>query len=353
MSKREPSDGPEDEGVDVVKGEFGGMITEDGQVIDEDKLGESLDLNMDDGEQKIWLVRLPKYLAERWKNNDQIYGNDLGKVRIKQSNEDALNVKLILNEIPDHENIPHEYKINLNKKKVTNEYAFSERNFKEFKSEVTEMTSMPEQPELKSLDTEEPRWQSNDDDQEGPKMIPFVKTIPKDTSLIGTICHECHAIPSITDKRYKNVLNQRKEADKPRGEVTFLDEVPGVMHATTGPSVYRANTSKFMRKKEKDKSEGRAIRMPQKDLLDLLFRLFDEYDYWSLKGLRERTKQPENYLKECVESIALLVKKGPYALKYSLKPEYKKLREAERQRQQEQSKDQESDEDEVEMEDVV
>ncbi|RCK67194.1 hypothetical protein Cantr_03483 [Candida viswanathii] len=53
------------------------------------------------------------------------------------------------------------------------------------------------------------------------------------------------------------------------------------------------NTSVFLRSSQgKNKSEGRAIRMPKKDLLDLLFRLFEEYEYWSMKGLKERTRQP-------------------------------------------------------------
>ena len=35
-------------------------------------------------------------------------------------------------------------------------------------------------------------------------------------------------------------------------------------------------------------------------------------------------------MKESLESIANLIKKGPYTSKYNLKPEYKRLRDAER-----------------------
>lgn len=83
-----------------------------------------------------------------------------------------------------------------------------------------------------------------------------------------------------------------------------------------------------------------------------------------MKGLKERTKQPEVYLKECLDQVAILVKKGPYALKYTLKTEYKRLKEAERAaRLGELAKDDEDDNDdqqnpddedeEVEMEDVL
>lgn len=112
----------------------------------------------------------------------------------------------------------------------------------------------------------------------------------------------------------------------------------------------------------KNKADGRAIRMPKQDLLDLLFRLFEEYEYWSIKGLKERTKQPESYLKESLDSIAILIKKGPYTSKWVLKPEYRKLRDAERAArlglndddQGKENEDQaEGDNDDEEMEDVI
>ena len=98
--------------------------------------------------------------------------------------------------------------------------------------------------------------------------------------------------------------------------------------------------------------------MPQKELLDLLFRLFEEYEYWSMKGLKERTRQPELYLKESVESIANLIKKGPYTSKYNLKPEYKKLRDKERQMRlgmidNGNDKSDDNEEDDIELEDVA
>lgn len=63
--------------------------------------------------------------------------------------------------------------------------------------------------------------------------------------------------------------------------------------------------------------------MPRNELLDALFQCFSEFEYWSLKGLREKLNQPEAYLKETLESIAILQKTGAFALKWHLKPEYK------------------------------
>ena len=72
-----------------------------------------------------------------------------------------------------------------------------------------------------------------------------------------------------------------------------------------------------------------------------------------MKGLKERTRQPESFLKECLDSIAILIKKGPYTSKYSLRPEYKKLSEAERAASLNENDGKDEDEDDLEMEDVV
>ncbi len=45
---------------------------------------ENLDLDLSRAGRNVWLVRLPRFLADRWKNTDQLSGQELGKVQIKQ-----------------------------------------------------------------------------------------------------------------------------------------------------------------------------------------------------------------------------------------------------------------------------
>ncbi|CAK7902738.1 transcription initiation factor IIF subunit beta [[Candida] anglica] len=335
---------------------------------------ESLDLNLQNGAQKVWLVKLPRYLAEKWSNVDEYGGQQLGTVKIKQSTtpNSKLQVKLVLNENSANSDIPHEYDISMLNTQVRNSYVFSEENLTKFKQELTEMAEMPEQPSLQPIDKKKEaskpfkfyRVQKNKDGKDAPrKFIPFVKTIPKKTALVGKICHDCQIIPSKRDSKYSEILNKRNNMQpaKARPKVTLLDEIPGVIQSNAGPSIRGNNTSVFLKSNHsKGKNEGRAIRMPKKDLLDLLFRLFEEYEYWSMKGLKERTRQPESYLKESLESIANLIKKGPYTSKYNLKPEYKRLRDAERAARlgliandEEEEKSDEDNDDDIEMEDVL
>lgn len=44
--------------------------------------------------------------------------------------------------------------------------------------------------------------------------------------------------------------------------------------------------------------------------------------YWPMKGLKNKTKQPEAYLKEVLQDIATLVKSGPYASTWKRKGFY-------------------------------
>lgn len=335
---------------------------------------ESLDMNLTRGNQKVWFVKVPRYLAEKWTNPDNLNGQQLGQVKIRQTNSGAgkrkLQVKLVLNDTEAPENIPHEYDLSILNTQVHNSYVFSEENLKRFKQEVTEIGEMPDQPELPELDKDEPvrrpnqffRVQKNGPDGEK-KYIPFVKTIPKKTSLMGKIVHDCQMVPLKSDSRYAQMLAKRQNMPltKERPKVTFLNEIPGVVQSQAGPSITGRSTSLFLKSTNpaKNKADGRAIRMPKKDLLDLLFRLFEEYEYWSMKGLKERTRQPETYLKESLELIANLIKKGPYTSKYNLKPEYKRLRDAERAARlgeaagDDNDNDNKDDDDDVEMEDII
>ncbi|KAG7194516.1 uncharacterized protein KQ657_004731 [Scheffersomyces spartinae] len=359
---------------------------------------ESLDMNLANGDQKIWLVRLPRYLADKWSNTEEMSGKQLGRVKIRNvpssssagasasgsGNGKKLQVKLLLNnENGEYNQIPQEYDISILNTQVKNSYVFSEENLKKFKQELTEVAQLPEQPQLQPTESNKKglknkpqaggkkpyrffRVQKNRlgaDGQPVKKYVPFVKTIPKKTALIGKICHDCQIVPSKSDSKYSQMLLRRQEIQtKPRPKVTLLDETPGVIQSQTGPSIKGNNTSAFLRStltKDKKGGEGRAIRMPKKDLLDLLFRLFEEYEYWSMKGLKERTRQPESYLKESLDSIANLIKKGPYTSKYNLKPEYRRLRDAERaarlglEDNTGEDEKEDEDEDDIEMEDVI
>lgn len=67
--------------------------------------------------------------------------------------------------------------------------------------------------------------------------------------------------------------------------------------------------------------ENKTTRMPQNELLDLIYQCFREYKYWPFKTLKAKLRQPEAYLKQTLELVAHLVKAGDFAMTWELKPE--------------------------------
>jgi hypothetical protein len=67
----------------------------------------------------------------------------------------------------------------------------------------------------------------------------------------------------------------------------------------------------------------KATRIPKNQLLDLIFDCFRQYQYWSMKALRQRTQQPDSYLRQVLEEVAVLNKSGPFANHYCLSEAYR------------------------------
>lgn len=70
------------------------------------------------------------------------------------------------------------------------------------------------------------------------------------------------------------------------------------------------------------KMENKATRWPENRLLDAIAQCFSEHRYWSIRAFRGRIPQPEAYLRETLDKIAVLQRSGTFANHWSLKPEY-------------------------------
>lgn len=63
--------------------------------------------------------------------------------------------------------------------------------------------------------------------------------------------------------------------------------------------------------------------MPQNELLDLIDKCFLRFEYWPMKSLVKDLEQPAAYVKETIEIVGHLVRSGPFANTWQLKPENK------------------------------
>lgn len=282
---------------------------------DEDKYEDALDLDTSQSHSKVWLVRMPKFLMDQWQDEDYFSGKTLGKVRIRQAppgTEQPWKVRLVLDDTPRTHDLPHNYDLTLVHQIVDNTYVFKE-------------TEIPKEVRPKNVVTASTA--PSDDYRD---YTPIVRNVPKKTALIGQACHECVVNPDFRDPNYRHIIAKRKllEQSQPDRQVTLLEDTAGVGGLKYGASMRsQGNLLKQQTKRDLYKNgDGKAIRMPKDELLDKLFKLFEDYEYWTLKGLKERTRQPEVYLKEVLDQIAILNKKGPYAMKYGLRQEFKQLK---------------------------
>ncbi|CDS10000.1 hypothetical protein LRAMOSA02677 [Lichtheimia ramosa] len=233
------------------------------------------DLKLDDADTKVWLVKVPKFLAQKWKEVDQDDVN-LGSVRIYDQPPPGRSSRISLI-LPEGEatNIPKEYLIHIPPAEATNKFVFTEG-------------------------------------ENGSKTIS------------GTVHHECTATPTHVDS-YRGIMRKRvMEAETPQRSVQEIGKsnqpmfVPGA-----GSALANTGFSDFTpSKRQKADNKEKATRMPRNELMDVLFVAFDRYPYWSFKGLLEHIRQPSQYLKEVLNDICILNKRGPYAGNYQLKPEY-------------------------------
>lgn len=73
------------------------------------------------------------------------------------------------------------------------------------------------------------------------------------------------------------------------------------------------------------KAENRAARMSEEQLLDGLMEAFRKYEYWKMSILKARFDQPEAFLRQTLEKIAVLNRSGIHANEWSLQEHMKSM----------------------------
>lgn len=97
----------------------------------------------------------------------------------------------------------------------------------------------------------------------------------------------------------------------------------------------------------------KAARIPKNQLLDLIFDCFRQYQYWSMKALRQKLEQPDSYLRQVLEEIAVLHKSGRFANHYGLSDAYRDKAGSDAKEEAAEAADDADDDENEEMEDVL
>ncbi|KAI3332261.1 hypothetical protein HD806DRAFT_479912, partial [Xylariaceae sp. AK1471] len=319
----------------------------------------------------IQLTHVPKYLYNAWAQMNDDEEVRIGTVRrwveVGKDGRQTERMALLLDHTKaNHQTIPKEYALETKDMDLANTFLFTEQDLPGFKSRSQGANSdLP--PHLRRRHEQQQQRPEEKKEPEGGvkknKYQPrYRKAIPKKTTLAGKFRREMNCLPVWTEET-KHILRTRNDdAMRPKVATSIINsfDPSGVIQA--GAHVANDKFSNLVRtapeqKKNKKQKEEKAARLPQSELRDRIFQCYDKYAYWSLKAFKQTLNQPEAWLRENLEELAVLHKSGRFANYWELKPEYKRLNvqsvEGAPPSPEPNDSDFDGDDDNIEMEDVV
>ncbi|CAJ2513832.1 Uu.00g019510.m01.CDS01 [Anthostomella pinea] len=299
-----------------------------------------LDPNTNTTAASIYLTHVPKYLYDVWADLDDDAEIQIGTVRQwsepgkGKNGEPKQCISLLLDHTQaKHQAIPKEYNLDVKDMALPNTYMFTEQDLPGFKSKPQGANNnIP--PHLRRA--HEQKYQEKSEDkiqQDGvhkKKWQPrYRKAIPKKTVLAGRFRHELNCHPVWTDETKHVMKMMNDDAMKPKATTTIVTGRDPIGVIVAGAHTSNDQFSNFIKntpevKKIKKQKEEKAARMSQNDLRDRIFECYEKYAFWSLKAFKQTLNQPETWLRENLEELAVLHKSGRFSNYWELKPEYKR-----------------------------
>uniref|UniRef100_A0AC11EAE7 Uncharacterized protein n=11 Tax=Ovis TaxID=9935 RepID=A0AC11EAE7_SHEEP len=238
---------------------------------------QSIPLNLEgiQQNQRMWLVKVPKYLSQQW--SEASGSGEVGKLKIA-TNQGKSEISFTLNK------------------------------------ELTDIRGTDGQPAPVHAPTEHQFLLQTD---RGQVLTVLTEHAPDQFSLQGTVVHrgECRPAPSENYMRLKRM--QIEGASKPARTVQKLEKVVTTNYKPVANHQYNIEYEK--RKKE----TGKRVKADKDQVLTLLFAAFEKHQYYNIKDLVGITMQPVVYLKEILNEIGVRNVKGPHKNTWELKEEYR------------------------------
>lgn len=235
-------------------------------------------LKMDNADRKVWLVKVPKFLFDKW-NDIKDDGIDYGKLKIRNVPNSKAQIDVTM-ELDDRfsQDVPKNYKLQFTNYSPktgvipTNEYIFTDNG----------------------------------------KGAGY--------SVEGIVHNEATISP-IVDDHYRKIMQKRTlAASKPRRQTQVLDE-------NSEKEAFRMTSNEsnsfVMQPIRKKTVQEKRERLPREEVISLIFQAYEKYEYWNFSGLVDYTNQPQTYLKEILSEVGQLNKRGSYVGMWQLKPEFR------------------------------
>jgi transcription initiation factor TFIIF subunit beta len=285
----------------------------------------------------MYLARLPPYLWQAWNEIAHLDDDaeiELGKVRQWQEADGQPRLQLKLrSDLAQHQTLPKEYNLKIQDVDVHNTFLFSERDLAGYaaknKAKADALAQgIPAHLLRQPQKAQQKQETATPHDRRG--RTPIVrKSIPKKTAIAGRVKHEVLCAPLENVETDYLMTQHALGALKPKNEVQIINaaalgkarfEHLGAQQADDSFRSFVKTTAPA--KPKARKAEDKYIRMPEDKLMDSLAGCFGEHKYWPLRALKIRLRQPEAWLREVLEKIAVLVRSGTFANTWMIKKEY-------------------------------
>ncbi|KAK3722230.1 hypothetical protein LTR37_002663 [Vermiconidia calcicola] len=275
-----------------------------------------------------WLVKVTPEVWQAWK---EIYDTaadetpiEIGKMRVyhPKEGETPLQQRIAIRltpGVPQHQDLPINYNVNLQADGYNNTVVFSEKDLPGHSYSHRPRSRQPY-----------PQNQPGGLKPTGIRKPGTYRTaIPKQTALAPMIQHTADAQPVHDESYYRHFQKAYRNATKPKKTVTIQSGIDRGMHPGQANNLSTFTsfglTSRPGRGGRKPAPKEKNVRVSQDVLLDRIYQCFRKYKYWSLKALKNELRQPETFIKETLQSIAVLIRSGDFAMNWKLKDEYADL----------------------------
>ncbi|XP_066920079.1 general transcription factor IIF subunit 2-like isoform X1 [Clytia hemisphaerica] len=239
--------------------------------------GSSTKVDCTRANQNVWLVKVPKYMAEVWSKADG--SGIVGSLRIPVNsgpNNVSFHLAQHLTKLGESGDIPEKHKFVMS----------------DFRQTMGVFSETPP-------DEDEPSESTRD-------KIAFEGTISKRI--------DCRPIQSTAYMSMK--MTDIKKALKPKRTTVFTDEKVSSFRPVN-------DHSSMNEQAEKKRSTEKRVRSERDEVLETIFSAFEKHQYYTLKDLIGITRQPVTHLKSILRDVCNYNLKNPHKNTYELKPEYR------------------------------
>lgn len=146
-----------------------------------------------------------------------------------------------------------------------------------------------------------------------------VKTGEKSADVEGVINNECYITPEINAEYLAYKCSVGFKSDAKRNNVQVIDYLK---EGKKGEKFGSLRELEYLaRKRKKMLLDKKRERLGKNEVMDLVFKAFEKYPSWTVKDLADFCGQPVAFIQEIVSDICVLNKKD-LKNSYELKPEY-------------------------------